>query len=112
MDLAEKTCIPCRGGVAALDRPKAEELIQQVPGWSLDSEGKRIVRCFCFQNFLEALAFVNRVGELAEEQDHHPDIKFGYGYAEVWIHTHAIGGLHENDFILAAKVNGLEQAAD
>lgn len=108
MSLSAKTCVPCRGGQEPLDKATAEEMVQQVPGWELDEEARRIVRRFKLSDFMEAVEFVNGVAEIAEQQEHHPDIRLGYGYAEIWIHTHKIGGLHENDFILAAKINAFD----
>jgi 4a-hydroxytetrahydrobiopterin dehydratase len=106
-DLAGKTCVPCRGGVPPMARSEAERYLQEAPGWALMDAGKRIERKFTFRNFKEALALVNRVGALAEDEGHHPDITFGWGYATVSLHTHKIKGLHENDFIIAAKINRL-----
>ncbi len=105
-ELAGKTCVPCRGDVPRLKGEKLEELSRQVPDWEVVDE-HHLRRRFRFKNFREALNFVNRVGELAEEQAHHPDIDFGWGRATVKIFTHKIDGLTESDFILAAKVNGL-----
>jgi 4a-hydroxytetrahydrobiopterin dehydratase len=104
-ELAAKTCTPCRGGVPPLARDQAEAYLDQAEGWQLLDDGKRIERRFKFRNFREALAFVDRVGALAEAEGHHPDITFGWGYATVSLHTHKIKGLHENDFIMAAKIN-------
>ena len=81
-----------------------EGLRRQVPGWEVVEE-HHLRRTFKFKNFREALGFVNRVGELAEEQGHHPDISFGWGYAEVTVFTHKIDGLTESDFVFAAKVD-------
>ena len=106
MSLTAKQCVPCRGGVPPLDRAQAEAYLKEVPGWSLPDD-RRIQRRYMFKNFVEALAFVNRVGELAEREGHHPDILFGWGYCEVTLYTHKIKGLHENDFIMAAKINEL-----
>jgi 4a-hydroxytetrahydrobiopterin dehydratase len=103
-DLSAKTCVPCRGGVPPL---KGEELIalqRQVDGWSVIEE-HHIVKTFKFPNFREALTFANRVGELAEEQGHHPDIFLSWGKVEITIWTHKINGLTESDFILAAKID-------
>ncbi len=105
--LTEKTCVPCRGGVPPLDQNEAEKLLAQTPGWELLEQGKRIERTYKLKNFREALAFVDRVGALAEDQGHHPDIRFGWGYATISLHTHKIKGLHENDFIMAAKIDRL-----
>jgi 4a-hydroxytetrahydrobiopterin dehydratase len=105
-DLASKTCVPCRGDVPPLAGEELEELSRQLPGWEV-VEGHHLRREFRFQNFGEALGFVNRVGELAEEQGHHPDIDFGWGRAGITIFTHKIDGLTESDFVLAAKVDRL-----
>ena len=105
MSLSTKTCTPCQGGVEPLERSEAERLRAETPDWQLSDDARRIRREFKFRNFAQAQAFVNKVGELAEEQGHHPEISFGWGHAEVEIWTHKIGGLHENDFILAAKID-------
>ena len=107
MALDAKSCTPCRGGIPPLERAEAERLLRDTPGWTLDETATRISRRFTFDDFAGALAFVNRVGALAESEGHHPDISFGWGWAEVVFYTHKIGGLHENDFIMAAKVNSL-----
>jgi 4a-hydroxytetrahydrobiopterin dehydratase len=103
-DLANKTCVPCRGDVPPLRGKELEELERQLPDWEV-VEGHHLRREFRFRNFREALAFVNRVGELAEEQGHHPDIDFGWGRAAITVFTHKIDGLTESDFVLAAKVD-------
>jgi 4a-hydroxytetrahydrobiopterin dehydratase len=105
-DLASKTCVPCTGDVPPLEGEELEALARQVPEWEVVEE-HHLKREFRFGNFREALAFVNRVGELAEEQGHHPDIAFGWGRAEITIFTHKIDGLTESDFIFAAKVDRL-----
>jgi 4a-hydroxytetrahydrobiopterin dehydratase len=105
-DLASKTCVPCRGGTPPLKGEELDDLRRQVPEWEVVEE-HHLRRRFRFKNFREALGFVNRVGELAEEQGHHPGVSFGWGYAEVTIFTHKIDGLTESDFILAAKINEL-----
>ncbi len=110
MGLAEKRCVPCRGGVPPLSARKAEALLAGTPGWTLEEGATRIRRTFRFKDFASAMAFARRVGELAEEQFHHPDITVGWGYCSVAFRTHKIGGLHENDFIMAAKVDALEGA--
>jgi 4a-hydroxytetrahydrobiopterin dehydratase len=107
MSLSGKQCVPCRGGIPPLSRADAERLLAETPGWTLDDGATRIERAFKFQDFVGALAFVNRVAALAEAEDHHPDIAFGWGYCRVTFQTHKIKGLHENDFIMAAKVNAL-----
>ena len=110
MSLSAKTCTPCRGGVAPLGRAEAERLLAETPGWSLIDDGvTKLERAFPFPDFAAALAFVDKVGALAEEAGHHPDITFGWGYCRVVFYTHKIKGLHENDFIMAAKVNRLPE---
>jgi 4a-hydroxytetrahydrobiopterin dehydratase len=115
--LAEKTCTPCRGGVPPLTPEEAEGYRAQAPDWSLLDDVTRIERRFRFKDFREAFAFVARAAELAEAEGHHPDIGFGWGYATVSLRTKKIKGLHENDFIMAAKLDRLasgraaEQAA-
>ena len=108
MELASKRCMPCRGGIPPLTRVEAEQKMAEVPGWQLTEEARQLQRKFTFADFTTALAFVNQVGALAEQEDHHPDIRFGWGYVDVIFYTHKINGLHDNDFIMAAKVNGLD----
>jgi 4a-hydroxytetrahydrobiopterin dehydratase len=105
--LAEKSCTPCRGGVPPLSREIAEEYRRQAPDWALLDEAARIERTYRFKNFAEAFAFVERAAALAEVEGHHPDICFGWGYATVSLRTKKIKGLHENDFIMAAKLDRL-----
>jgi 4a-hydroxytetrahydrobiopterin dehydratase len=105
-DLADKTCVPCRGDVPPLRGEELEELERQLPDWEV-VEGHHLRREFRFRNFRGALDFVNRVGELAEEQGHHPDVEFGWGRAAITVFTHKIDGLTESDFVLAAKVDRL-----
>jgi 4a-hydroxytetrahydrobiopterin dehydratase len=110
--LATKTCTPCRGGIPSLTRDEAIGLQAQTPHWELCDDAHRIERRFRFSNFREALAFVGEVGELAESEGHHPDVSFGWGYATVSLRTKKIKGLHENDFILASKIDRLFDRAD
>ena len=110
--LAEKTCTPCRGGIPPLTRDIAEHLQAQAPDWELVDDAHRIKRTFRFDNFRESLAFVQKVGELAETEGHHPDIGFGWGYATISLSTKKIKGLHENDFIMATKIDRLLDRAD
>jgi 4a-hydroxytetrahydrobiopterin dehydratase len=109
-NLADKACIPCRGGIPPLEVAAAKQLLSQAPSWTLMDDARRIERTFRFPDFKGAIAFVNKVGEIAEAEGHHPDIHFGWGYATVSMHTHKIKGLHENDFIMAAKINRLAEA--
>lgn len=108
--LAEKSCTPCRGGIPPLAPDQAETFRTQAPEWALRDEATRIERTYRFKNFAEALAFVTRAGELAEAEAHHPDISFGWGYVTVSLRTKKIKGLHENDFIMATKLDRLAAA--
>ncbi len=110
--LATKTCTPCRGGIPPLARDEAMQLHTQTPQWELHDDAHRIERAFRFSNFREALAFVGEVGELAEREGHHPDVSFGWGYATVSLQTKKIKGLHENDFIMASKIDRMFDRAD
>jgi 4a-hydroxytetrahydrobiopterin dehydratase len=102
--LADKTCIPCMGGVPPLESKRIEELRKQTAAWQVVGD-KKLRRRFEFSDFASALAFTNRVGELAEAQGHHPDIYLAWGMVEITIWTHKIDGLTESDFILAAKID-------
>lgn len=103
--LTTKSCTPCKGGVQPMQREEAESYLGQTPGWELNPDATKITRSFKFSNFAKTFEFVSDVAGLAETEDHHPDICFGYGNCTIEIQTHKIGGLHENDFILAAKIN-------
>ena len=107
MSLTQKTCIPCQGGIPPLTPDEAKTFLDQVPGWELNETSDRLNRNISFDDFVASLDFVNKVGALAEEEGHHPDISFGWGYANIVLFTHKIQGLHENDFIMAAKINSL-----
>lgn len=108
--LAQKVCTPCRGGIPPLAAEEAARYLAQVPDWTLLDDARRIERTYRFGNFREALAFVDQVGTLAEAEGHHPDVCFGWGYATVSLQTKEIKGLHENDFIMAAKIDDLTSA--
>ena len=105
MTLESKKCVPCEGGVAKLGGTEIERLLREISGWTA-KDGK-LSRTFRFKDFVEAMAFVNRMAALAESEGHHPDFTVHYNIVEVSLRTHAIGGLSENDFILAAKINTL-----
>ena len=112
MSLEAKTCVPCRGGVPPLKGHALAEIHQQLPDsadWKVVNE-HHITRAFTFPNFKQALDFVNRVGALAEEQGHHPDILLTWGRAEITLWTHKIDGLTESDFIMAAKIDRLARS--
>jgi 4a-hydroxytetrahydrobiopterin dehydratase len=109
--LAQKTCTPCRGGIPPLTQIEAERLHAEAPTWALLDDAHRIERTYRLENFREALTFVQKIGELAETEGHHPDISFGWGYVTVSLRTKKIKGLHENDFIMATKIDGLAASA-
>ena len=102
--LSSRKCVPCHGGVPRLVGEEIAPLLGQLDGWRVVDD-HHLQKAYRFTNFADALAFVNRVGAIAEAEGHHPDIYFGWGYARLEIHTHAVGGLTESDFILAAKVD-------
>ena len=112
-DLLDKKCVPCEGGVIAFDISEIHKYQKKVDGWSLIKNQEEIFfleKEFKFKDFLESQNFVNQVGKISEEEGHHPDITFGWGYAKIKITTHAIKGLSENDFILAAKIDKIINA--
>jgi 4a-hydroxytetrahydrobiopterin dehydratase len=102
--LADKSCVPCRGGVPPLTGEALESLHRQVPAWKVENQ-HHLQREFRFPDFKQALAFVNRVGEIAEQEGHHPDILLTWGKAAITLWTHKIDGLTESDFIMAAKID-------
>jgi|ERR1700694_1823306 len=106
MDLAEKTCVPCRGGVAPFSLEQSQALLQQLQGWQL-VENHHLQKTYSFPDFKKALDFVDRVGALAEQQQHHPDLHLSWGKVAIEIWTHKINGLTESDFVLAAKCDQL-----
>ena len=109
-DLSNKKCLPCEGGVPSLNLDEIHKFQKKVDGWDVKPNEKKIYfleKNFKFENFIESQNFVNKVGIISEQEGHHPDIFFGWGYAKISITTHAIEGLSENDFILAAKIDQL-----
>lgn len=106
MELTQKKCIPCEGGVPKLTSEQVKNYLSQVNGW--ESRDEKIHKTFKFKNFLEAMKFINRMAEIAEGEGHHPDFTVHYNVVDVTIWTHAIGGLSENDFILAAKIDEVQ----
>lgn len=104
--LSQKDCVPCRGGVPPLKGEAIRDLLGQLNGWSVERE-HHLTRNYTFPDFATALAFVNRVGEIAEQQGHHPDVHLAWGKVRVDIWTHKIDGLTESDFILAAKLDDI-----
>ena len=107
-DLFNKKCVPCEKGASPLDLTEIHKYQKKIDGWNVKPNEKKIYhleKSFKFKNFLDSQNFVNKIGEIAEKEGHHPDIFFGWGYAKIIIITHAIEGLSENDFILAAKID-------
>ena len=107
-DLIKKKCLPCEGGIPSLDISEIHKYQKKVDGWDVKKSVKGthfLEKNFEFKNFINSQNFINNVGKISEEENHHPDISFGWGYAKISIMTHAIEGLSENDFILAAKID-------
>lgn len=107
MDLLSKKCVPCEGGTPPMSREEAEKYLAGVSDWKLLDDAKTISKTFTSQDFREAMVFVNKIADLAEEEGHHPDIHISWNTVRLSLTTHAIKGLSENDFILAAKINAL-----
>ena len=112
-DLINKKCVPCEGGILPLDMSEIHKYQKKVDGWSITKNEKKVYsleKNFVFKNFISSQNFIIKVGEISEQENHHPDISFGWGYAKILITTHAIEGLSENDFILAAKIDQIANA--
>lgn len=105
-ELASRTCIPCRGGIRPLTAEQIAPLLSQLTGWNV-AANHHLEKSYLFPDFARALAFVNRIGAIAEEQGHHPDLGLSWGRVDVKIHTHKIDGLTESDFVLAAKIDSM-----
>ena len=106
-NLKDKHCEPCEGGVCPLDERHSKLHLDHLPGWELAEDRSSIARTLRFKDFLDTISFINAMAYMSEQQGHHPDFSAGYNYCEVRYTTHAIGGLSENDFICAAKINDL-----
>ena len=112
-DLLKKKCVPCEGGILPFDISEIHKYQKKVDGWNVKKNEKNIYfleKNFKFKNFINSQNFIDKVGEVSEQENHHPDISFGWGYAKIEISTHAIEGLSENDFILAAKIDAIISA--
>ena len=103
MDLTQKKCKPCEGGTLPLTETETNKLLEQIPSWEI-KDGK-VYKQFKFKDFVEAMQFVNKVAEIAEQEGHHPDISIRWNKVDIELWTHAINGLSENDFIVAAKID-------
>lgn len=106
-DLSDKTCVPCQGGVPPMEANEAQDMLGQLTDWTLSEDGTTIRRRFEFKGFLKSVEMANLAAWVGNKQGHHPDIAFGWGYCEVAFTTHEAGGLTENDFICAAKLDAL-----
>jgi 4a-hydroxytetrahydrobiopterin dehydratase len=106
-ELTQKHCKPCEGGVPKLTPEELQPLIKNIPKWALNKNNTAITRSFSFKDFHLTMAFVNKVADISNHENHHPDMKVGYDYCVLEYSTHAIGGLSENDFICAAKVDNV-----
>ena len=104
-ELTSMKCFPCRGGIPPLQSDKIEKMMNIVEGWKLESGPDKITKKYKFKNFKEAMHFVNKVADIAETEGHHPDISISWNKVTLTLWTHAINGLHENDFIMAAKID-------
>ena len=112
-DLANKKCVPCEGNIPPFNAEEIHKYLKKVDGWEVledKIDGFHLIKSFKFDNFLKSQEFVNKVGKIAESEGHHPDLWFGWGYARIKIFTHAIKGLAESDFILAAKIDQISNA--
>lgn len=108
MDFASKRCVPCEGGVPAFTPAQVDEALRSIQGWDVQEEHHKLHKHLRFRDFRSAMRFVNAMADLAEAEGHHPDFTVRYNAVDVWLWTHAVGGLSENDFILAAKLDPLE----
>ncbi len=109
-DLSKKKCVACEGNIPPFDTKEIHKYLKKVDGWNVKSDEDNsfyLIKDFKFNNFMESQNFVNKIGKVAEDESHHPDISFGWGYCKVKIFTHAIKGLAESDFILAAKIDNI-----
>lgn len=107
MDFSTKHCVPCEGGVPPLTVQKCQEYLKSVADWELIGGNQKIIKKFKFKDFKEAIIFVNKVADIANQEDHHPNIHIFYNKVELELWTHAIAGLSDNDFIMASKIDGI-----
>ena len=109
MELSQKRCIPCEGNVPPLTPEEAQKLLVELEGWKLDDDARELKKEYTFPNFEKTMGFVNEIAKIAEAEGHHPDLDISYGKLGVELTTHAIGGLSENDFILASKIDRISR---
>ena len=110
-DFSLQHCEPCHKGTTALTPHESSIWLNALTGWAIDEKNEWLSKAYSFRNFASALEFVRRIGDIAEQEGHHPDINLGWGYAKINIQTHALNGLHRNDFILAAKIDKIQKPA-
>ena len=107
MDFLNKKCVPCEGGTKPMTKEESQKYLTEILGWNVIDDGKKVSREFVFPDFVQAIRFINKIAEIAEQEGHHPDLHIFYNKVQIDLWTHAIGGLSENDFILAAKINAI-----
>ena len=105
MNLKDKKCIPCEGGVEPLGAEHVREFAAQIPAWTVTEDNKKITRTWLLPDFVAAMRFINTVADIAETEGHHPDVSVSYNRVIIELYTHSIGGLSENDFIVASKID-------
>jgi 4a-hydroxytetrahydrobiopterin dehydratase len=110
MDFTKKRCVPCEGGTPRMSATDAENALRAIPGWEVQENGTRIHKTYRFKDFVEAMKFVNALADLAEAEGHHPDFNVHYSVVDVTLWTHVAGGLTENDFIVASKLDIMREA--
>ena len=109
-DLANKTCIPCQGGVPPLNKDECITLLKSLDDWNMNGEANRLSKSFSFKDFNQAMELAVKIGKMADEQWHHPELKVGFGHLDIEVWTHKINGLVESDFIFCAKVDEIARA--
>ena len=106
-DLSRKKCVPCEGNIQKFSKSEINKYLKKVNSWTVNDQQEMIFKKFKFKNFKLSIEFANKIGIIAEEENHHPDITFGWGYCLIMIHTHACKGLTINDFVLASKIDSI-----
>lgn len=108
MDLLNKKCVPCEDGTQPMTKEESQKYLAEILGWGVIEDGKKISKEFVFPDFVQAIQFIDKIAEVAEQEGHHPDLHISYSKVRIELWTHAIGGLSENDFILAAKISAIQ----
>lgn len=107
MNFKDKKCVPCEGEISPLNVDQVQEFVQQIPTWTVSDDNKKITHTWLLPDFVTAMKFINSVADIAETEGHHPDISVSYNRVTIELYTHSIGGLSENDFIVAAKIDNI-----